>query len=58
VKVDSQFKINLEDMLTVVRGAGLVFLNNPNNPTATVHGLKTVADFVERVRGFRPTRSS
>ena len=54
VKVDSQFKINLEDMLTVVRGAGLVFLNNPNNPTATVHGLKSVADFVERVRRISP----
>ncbi len=54
VKVDSQFKINLEDMLSVVRGAGLVFLNNPNNPTATVHGLKTVTDFVERVRRISP----
>ena len=42
VKVDSQFRLDLEAMLTVVRGAGLVFLNNPNNPTATVHGLKTV----------------
>jgi histidinol-phosphate aminotransferase len=53
-KVDSQFRINLEEMLTVVRGAGLVFLNNPNNPTATVHGLKTVTDFVERVRRISP----
>ena len=54
VKVDSQFKINLEDMLSVVRGAGLVFLNNPNNPTATVHGAKTITDFVERVRRISP----
>ncbi len=53
-KVDSQFRINLEEMLTVVRGAGLVFLNNPNNPTATVHGLRTVTDFVERVRRISP----
>lgn len=53
-KVDSQFKINLEEMLTVSRGAGLIFLNNPNNPTATVHGLKTVTDFVERVRRISP----
>ena len=53
-KVDSQFRINLEEMLSVVRGAGLVFLNNPNNPTATVHGLKPVADFVERVRRVSP----
>ena len=31
-----------KSMLTVVRGAGLVFLNNPNNPTATVHTAKAV----------------
>jgi len=54
VKVDSQFRLDLEGMLAVVRGAGLVFLNNPNNPTATVHGLKTVTDFVERVRRISP----
>jgi histidinol-phosphate aminotransferase len=54
VKVDSQFRLDLEGMLAVVRGAGLVFLNNPNNPTATVHAAKTVADFVERVRRISP----
>jgi histidinol-phosphate aminotransferase len=54
VKVDSQFRLDLEGMLAVVRGAGLVFLNNPNNPTATVHSAKTVADFVERVRRISP----
>ncbi len=54
VKVDSQLKIDLEGMLTVARGAGLIFLNNPNNPTATVHGLKAVTDFVERVRRISP----
>jgi histidinol-phosphate aminotransferase len=31
-----------------------VFLNNPNNPTATVHGLKAVTDFVQRVRSTSP----
>jgi histidinol-phosphate aminotransferase len=50
VKVDSQLRLDLEGMLSVSRGAGLVFLNNPNNPTATVHSLKAVTDFVERVR--------
>jgi histidinol-phosphate aminotransferase len=54
IKVDSQLRLDLEGMLSVVRGAGLVFLNNPNNPTATVHGLKTVTDFVERVRRISP----
>ena len=41
-------------MLTVARGAGLIFVNNPNNPTATVHGAKTITDFVERVRRISP----
>ena len=41
-------------MIATVRGAGLVFFNNPNNPTATVHGAKIVADFVERVRRISP----
>jgi histidinol-phosphate aminotransferase len=54
VKVDSQFRINLEEMLATVRGAGMVFLNNPNNPTATVHTAKAVQNFVERVRRISP----
>jgi histidinol-phosphate aminotransferase len=37
-----------------VKGAGLVFFNNPNNPTATVHGAKTVTDMVERIRKASP----
>jgi histidinol-phosphate aminotransferase len=35
-------------------GAGLVFFNNPNNPTATVHGATTVTDMVERIRKASP----
>jgi histidinol-phosphate aminotransferase len=54
IKVDSQFRLDLEGMLTQVRGAGLVFVNNPNNPTATVHNAKTITDFVERVRRISP----
>src|SRR5262245_12954779 len=54
VKVDSQMRLDLEGMIAVVRGAGLVFLNNPNNPTATVHSAKAVADFVARVRRISP----
>ena len=54
VKVDNQFRLNLEEMLAVVRGAGLVFLNNPNNPTATIHTAKVVQNFVERVKRISP----
>jgi len=54
VAVDSGLKLDLEPMIVAANGAGLVFFNNPNNPTATVHGAKTVADFVERVRTTSP----
>src|SRR5438093_9125673 len=55
VKVDSNLRLDIEPMIAAAgKGAGLVFFNNPNNPTATVHNAKTVADFVERVRKASP----
>ena len=54
IKVDSAFRLDLEPMISASKGAGLVFFNNPNNPTATVHGAKAVADFVARVRQSSP----
>jgi len=55
IKVDSNLRLDVDQMTTAAgKGAGLVFFNNPNNPTATVHGAKTVADFVERVRRASP----
>ena len=54
VKVDAALRLDLAGMAAAAKGAGLVFLNNPNNPTATVHGSKAVADFVQRVRATSP----
>jgi len=54
IKVDSACRLDLEGIIATARGAGLIFFNNPNNPTATVHGAKTVQDFVERVRRISP----
>jgi histidinol-phosphate aminotransferase len=54
IKVDSLFRLDLEPMSDAAKGAGLVFFNNPNNPTATVHGAKAVADFVHRMRQLSP----
>jgi histidinol-phosphate aminotransferase len=54
IQVDAEFKLDVEKMIAASTGAGLVFFNNPNNPTATVHGAKTVADFVARVRKASP----
>ena len=54
IKVDAALRLDLNGMAAAAKGAGLVFLNNPNNPTATVHGSKAVADFVQRVRASSP----
>jgi histidinol-phosphate aminotransferase len=54
IPVDSAFKLDIDGMIAAAPGAGLVFFNNPNNPTATVHSARTVTDFVERVRKASP----
>jgi histidinol-phosphate aminotransferase len=56
VKVDSEMRLDVEGMIAAASkgDAGLVFFNNPNNPTATVHGAKTVIDMVERIRKASP----
>jgi histidinol-phosphate aminotransferase len=54
IKVDSAFRLDLDAMIAAAKGAGLVFFNNPNNPTATVHGARSVADFVARIRHSSP----
>ncbi len=54
VKVDSAFRLDLAGMLAASKGAGLVFVCNPNNPTATVHGSKAITAFVKDVRQLSP----
>jgi histidinol-phosphate aminotransferase len=58
IKVDSAMRLDVEPMIAAAigskPGAGLLFFNNPNNPTATVHGAKTVTDMVERIRKASP----
>jgi len=54
VRVDDALKLDLAGMEAQAAGAGLVFLCNPNNPTATVHGAKAVGDFVARVSKASP----
>jgi histidinol-phosphate aminotransferase len=56
VKVDSAMRLDVDGMIAAASkgDAGLVFFNNPNNPTATVHGATTVTDMVERIRKASP----
>ncbi len=54
VPVDRDLALDLGRMLDASLGAGLVFLCNPNNPTATVHGGSAIAEFVDQVRRRSP----
>lgn len=54
VKVDSAMRLDLGPMIDAAPTAGLVYICNPNNPTATVHGAKAITDMVERIRRASP----
>jgi histidinol-phosphate aminotransferase len=53
--VDAKLKTDLSALLPLVKGAGLVYLCNPNNPTATIVGSQAISDFVAEVRKTSPT---
>jgi histidinol-phosphate aminotransferase len=54
VKLNSEFKIDLDAMLAASKGAGLVFYCNPNNPTATYVGAKATRDFLSKLNSASP----
>ncbi|MEX2177321.1 MAG: aminotransferase class I/II-fold pyridoxal phosphate-dependent enzyme [Gemmatimonadaceae bacterium] len=54
VPVDAGLRLDLDRMLDQVRGAGMVFLCNPNNPTGTVHGAVAVRNFIAEVHRRAP----
>jgi histidinol-phosphate aminotransferase len=54
VPLDDHLRIDIAKTVAKVKGAGMVFFCNPNNPTATVHGATAVADFVKAVRQQSP----
>jgi histidinol-phosphate aminotransferase len=54
VEVDRELRLDLDTMARAARGAGLVFVCNPNNPTGTMHSSPDLFDFVRRVRRESP----
>lgn len=52
--LDAQLRIDLDAMLREVKGAGLVFLCNPNNPTGHVHGKDAVERFLRAALAADP----
>jgi len=54
IPLDRTLKLDLGAMADASKGAGVVFLNNPNNPTATLHSADAVGAFVDRVLTASP----
>jgi histidinol-phosphate aminotransferase len=54
VKLNSEFKLDVNAMLAAAKGAGLVFYCNPNNPTATYVGAKATRDFIAKLNSASP----
>lgn len=54
VPLAADMSLDLDGMAEAARGGGMVFLNNPNNPTGIVHSEAQVAGFVERVLAVDP----
>jgi histidinol-phosphate aminotransferase len=54
VAVDASLGADLDALAKASRGAGLVYLCNPNNPTATVHTKQDVVAFINAVTVASP----
>jgi histidinol-phosphate aminotransferase len=54
IPLDASLRYDLDGIAAAAPGAGLVYICNPNNPTATVHGSKAITAFVEKVRKASP----
>ncbi len=54
VPLDKNLKLDLPAMADAAKGAGVVFVNNPNNPTANLHSADAVGAFADRVLSSSP----
>lgn len=54
VPLNSELQLDLDGMAQASKGAGMVFINNPNNPTATVIPADQIEAFVDRVLTASP----
>lgn len=54
IAVTGDMRIDLDAMAAAAKGAGLVFLCNPNNPTGTLHGADAIAACLARITREAP----
>jgi histidinol-phosphate aminotransferase len=52
---EKTLKTDLSVLLPLVKGAGLVYLCNPNNPTGTINSAQEIKDFIAEVKKTSPT---
>jgi histidinol-phosphate aminotransferase len=52
---EKTLKTDLSALLPLVKGAGLVYLCNPNNPTGTINSAQEIKDFIAEVKKTSPT---
>ncbi len=49
IPLDAHGKLDLPGMVAVSKGAGLVYICNPNNPSGTVHSPETIASTINAI---------
>jgi histidinol-phosphate aminotransferase len=52
---EKTLKTDLSALLPLVKGAGMVYLCNPNNPTGTINSAQEIKDFIAEVKKTSPT---
>src|SRR5215510_9379739 len=52
---EKTLKTDLSALLPLVKGAGMVYLCNPNNPTGTINSAQEIKDFIAEVHKQSPT---
>src|SRR6516225_7855736 len=52
---EKTLKTDLSALVPLVKGAGMVYICNPNNPTATINTADEIKNFVAEVRKASPT---
>ncbi len=55
IHIDAKNLLDLDAMAAAAKGAGLVYVCNPNNPTGTVHPAAAIEKFVRQVKESSPS---
>jgi histidinol-phosphate aminotransferase len=54
VPLDDELRLDLDEMAGAAQGAGMIYLCNPNNPTATIHPAWVIESFITELHAIAP----